>query len=70
MANSVGIKALVKELNALKSEKLVFIQQIDKQITEMESCIDLLAGKKVWEVEKEEVFDDENPDYIKGSIEN
>lgn len=70
MAYSVGITALVKERNGLMAEKLDFNSNIDKQIAEMESCIELLSGKKIWEVEKQELFDDENPNYIKGSIED
>ena len=70
MQRSIGIKALVKERNALLSQKVEFLVEINKQISEMESCIELLSGKKVWDIQQEEWFDDELPDYIKGSIEN
>jgi hypothetical protein len=42
---------------------------INKEIADIESGIERLSGKRVWEIEAELKYDDENPDYIKASLE-
>lgn len=69
MPKSVGLEALMTKRNELVSEKNKMNEELDKQIQEMESCIELLSGKTVWEIEAATVYDDENPNYIKSSLE-
>lgn len=53
-------------------EKLIIIRdaaiaRYNGQIQELETSIERLSGKKVWEMAGEIIYDDEHPDYIKSS---
>ena len=65
----MGIDALMSKRNQLVAEKEAMLAQFNSEISEMESCIELLSGKKVWEIPLEEKFDDLNPNYIRSSQE-
>jgi len=67
--SDLAIEELLKRKNELVAERDSFVSSINDQISGLESAIELLSGKKVWEVEKEPKYDDENPNYIKGSFE-
>lgn len=64
-----AIQELINKRTALMSEKNRAMQQFDEEISEMDSAIAILSGKKVWEAVSEERFDDENPNVMKGSYE-
>lgn len=70
MTTPIGIEVLIKEREKLIAEKNRVNETLDNQIADIESSIELLSGKKVWEVSTETTYDDSNPDYIKGSIED
>lgn len=64
-----AIEVLAKQRQKLLIQKEEMLSNINKQISDVEAAIERLSGKHVWEVDNEVVYDDENPDYIKGSIE-
>lgn len=65
----ISIEVLLLKRQQLLDEKAKMASQFDQDITSIETSIEVLSGKKVWEVVQEERFDDENPHYIKSSIE-
>jgi hypothetical protein len=69
MAQNTAIETLVKEREKLIVEKTSAVRRFMKQIVDIETAIERLSGKKAWEVEAEMGYDDTNPDYIKGSLE-
>lgn len=69
MSQSLGIDALIEKRESLVLERNNAIARFDSEISELDSCIELLSGKSVFEVTNETRFDDENPDYIRQSKE-
>ncbi len=69
MSQSLGIEALIEKREQLVTERNNAIARFDSEISELDSCIELLSGKSVFEVVNETRFDDENPNYIKSSPE-
>lgn len=67
--NNNAVNALLKERNRLESERDAALIRFNAEIQELETAIERLSGKKVWEISKETIFDDTHPDYIKGSQE-
>lgn len=70
MAQNIAIHSLVTARESLIAEKNAAIERFNQQIGEIETALAQLSGKKVWEVLSEIPYDDTNPDYIKGSIED
>ena len=68
--NNPAIESLLQKRQKIIAEKVAINKQWDSNINGIENAIEQLSGKKVWEVESETVFDDENPNYIKSSIED
>ena len=66
---TAGTDVLLAKRSDLLAEKQAANEIFDKQIQEIESCIELLEGKKVWQVEKELRYEDENPNHIRSSAE-
>ena len=66
----LAIMALTDKRDKLITERDFALARFNAEISEIEAAIEHLSGKKVWEVEPTVVYDDENPDYIKGSIED
>ena len=64
-----AIQELLNKRKFLISERDNILSDYNKNISEMENAIELLSGKKVWEISSEEKYDDLNPNYIKGSYE-
>lgn len=69
MAAKFVIQSILDERNRLLLEKQRAIERFDSLIQECITSIEILEGKKVWEVEQAMKYDDESPDYIKSSIE-
>lgn len=69
MQKSIGLDTLISKRESLISEKEAMNTEFNSQISELESCIELMSGKKVWEVTSETLYDDTNTSYIKSSIE-
>ena len=67
--NQIVIDTLIKKREQLMAEKTAAISRFDLEIRELETALERLSGKKVWEVEGETVYDDLYPEYIKGSQE-
>jgi len=70
MPHNESIEVLFKEKLKLEMERDAMLEKFNEQIKGIEVSIELLSGKKVWEVAEEVKYDDENPSYIKGSIED
>jgi len=68
--NNPAIEALLQKRQKIIAEKVAINKQLDFNINGIENAIEQLSGKRVWEVESETIFDDENPNYIKSSIED
>jgi hypothetical protein len=69
MNNELAIETLQHKRQQLLLEKETFLSRINAEINSIESSIESLSGKKVWETEPAMVYDDENPDYIRQSLE-
>ena len=69
MAQNIAIKLLLKQRETLVSEKQAAMEHFDTQIQELETAIDELYGKRVWNYSALELFDDTHPDYIRSSSE-
>lgn len=67
--NNLAEQTLLDQRQKLIHEKEQMIAKFDEQISQLETAIERLLGKKVWEIENLTLYDDTNPDYIKGSIE-
>ena len=65
--NNPAIESLLKQVKELESERHKINQEMNKKIRDINSAIETLSGKKVWEVMSEYHYDDESPDYIKSS---
>lgn len=68
--NSTAINSLLETRQSLINQRVELVAKLDSEILQIDTAIELLSGKKVWEIAKVEKFDDENTDYIKSSIEN
>lgn len=66
---NLAVQELVKKLHLLMDEQTKLNEKFNKEISEIETAIETLSGKTVWEVNSEYHYDDENPDYIKASQE-
>lgn len=69
MSKNVAIEALITQREKLISERDNMLVKFNNDIQEVESSIELLSGKKVWDIVSETRFDDESPNYIKSSEE-
>lgn len=69
MAQNLAVESLLKEIDKVLHEKQKMNAIFDAQISELETAIDQLCGKRVWETEPESLYDDTNMDYIKSSVE-
>lgn len=69
MSNN-AIETLLKERDRLVIERDIAWARFNGNIRELETAIERLSGKKVWEMAATTAYDDEHPDYIKASIED
>jgi len=70
MSENSAITTLNIERLKLIMERDVHYFAMNKKINQIEAAMEQLSGKKVWELEAQILYDDENPDYIKGSSED
>ena len=68
--NKIAIEALLLKRNDLITKRDADFYLSTQEIKGIELAIEQLSGKNVWEVEEEAKYDDENPNYIKSSIED
>jgi len=66
---STAISELLKKKQELEAEQNRIYSDFQTQIDELSAAIETLSGKKIVEFEKGEFYDDQNPNYIKGSFE-
>jgi hypothetical protein len=69
MEYSSAIAALLEIRNKLVLERDSMFSEFQKKIDEYEASIEIISGKTVWQITSETMYDDENPNYIKASIE-
>jgi hypothetical protein len=69
MSNNTAIEVLQLKRELLITQRNKAIEEFDNQISNLETAIEELSGKKVWETERVNTYDDESPDYIKSSQE-
>lgn len=70
MEHRSAIDTLTEKRNELVAERDRMLARMNGEIAQLESAIDTLCGKKVWLIEEPVLYDDENPSYIKSSIED
>lgn len=64
-----AIQELINKRQSIISERDRVLDLYKKDISDLDTAIETLSGKKVWETLAEEKYDDVNPNYIKGSYE-
>lgn len=64
-----AIDILLKERDRMVLDRDAAIARFNGNIQEVETAIERLSGKKVWEMPRETLYDDEHPDYIRQSAE-
>lgn len=66
---NLAVDSLVLKRAELVGEQSRMNEHFNNQISEIETAIETLSGKKVWETPISEIYDDESPNYIKSSQE-
>lgn len=66
---STAVEALLKQRQQLITERDRANERFYKEISEIDAAVHSLTGKKASELAEEFHYDDENPEYIKGSLE-
>lgn len=69
MSNN-AVETLLKERDRLVLDRDAAVVRFNTDIRELETAIERLSGKKVWEMAGTTVYDDEHPDYVRQSIED
>jgi len=69
MASSLVIEMLIKKREELMAELESVQIRIANEIREINASLVTLSGKPIPEIERKYRYDDENPDYIRGSQE-
>ncbi len=67
--SNTAVKVLEERKQQLIQEKAKMNDLFDNQINELEVAIESVLGKTVWDMPRVEIYDDENPNYIKSSQE-
>ncbi len=70
MAQNTALQLLILKKKQLEIEREQAYIKLSEEISEIHTAIETLSGKSVWEVEAMLIYDDSNPEYIKGSIED
>lgn len=66
---NAAIELLLKNRQRLIDEKAKMLFKFKKELSEVNTAIEQLSGKTVWETASDFAYDDENPNYIKASEE-
>lgn len=67
--NNLSVELLLKQRDILLGRKAEMLDQINQEIADIEAGIETLSGKKVWQMQSPVLYDDQNPSYIKASLE-
>jgi hypothetical protein len=70
MEHKSAIDALTLKRQELIAERDQMLAKFNAEISGLETAIETLCGKTVWQQGDLELYDDENPNYIKSSIED
>jgi hypothetical protein len=63
------IQELIKKHDEIVAEKKQSDKEFERRMNEICDAIETLSGKNIWDLKAEQQYDDENPNYIKGSFE-
>ena len=69
MLHESAINSLHQKRMELITKREQYLSEINSEISDLENSIETLSGKKVWETEPQDLYDDENPNYLKPSYE-
>jgi hypothetical protein len=69
MANNLATDVLLIKRQELLDEKSKMNEIFDAQIQQIETSIERLEGKNVWELASTTLYDDESHNYIRSSQE-
>jgi ubiquinone biosynthesis protein UbiJ len=69
MAQNIALQSLITERDRVIAERNAALSHFSEQISELETAIEQLSGKKVWEVKNDFVYGDTDPNYVKASLE-
>ena len=69
MSSNLAVDSLLIKRQQLLDEKIKMLEKYNGEIEDLERAIEILSGKKSWELQSEILYDDEHPDYIKASQE-
>lgn len=64
---SFAISELIKKRDDIVEKRKTMLNVFDKEINDYNKAISILTGKSVAEVEYDMDYDDQSPDYIKGT---
>lgn len=67
--SNIAIETLLRQRQKLVEERDKMWAKFSDDLREIDHAIESISGKKVSEVVPDFVYDDEHPDYIKGSLE-
>lgn len=70
MEQNYAIDALETKREIVKAEMNKVMQEFEKQLSDIDSAIKMIRGDHVWDYSIGKVYDDSDPNYIKGSIED
>lgn len=66
---NIAVQELIRKHDELVAENIRINTEYSEKIGDIYRAIELLTGEKASKYIKEEKYDDENPNYIKGSFE-
>lgn len=67
MSNAIDL--LLKQRDILIARKISMMDEINLEIRDIDDAIKVLSGRNVLETVSEVKYDDQNPNYIKASLE-
>lgn len=67
--SNLALGTLLKKRAELVNERDKLVSRFNGEISEVETAIEQLAGKKVWDNGTPILYDDEHPEYIRQSQE-
>lgn len=67
--SNLAVETLLKQRQQLEDERQKMWERFSNDISEIDSAIEAISGRKHTELVNEVRYDDEHPDYIKGSQE-
>lgn len=69
MQHESAINSLQQKRMELIAKREQYLSEINAEISDLENSIETLSGKKVWETSPQDLYDDDNHNYLKPSYE-